>query len=69
MKRIDGGQNLKSFNYVYDERKVIYARYMAISQHELIATAWNNEIWKEQTSFKKETEERMKRVGQELKLK
>ena len=37
---------------------------MATSKHELIATAWNNEIWKEQTSFKKETEERMKRVGE-----
>ena len=57
MKRKDSGRGLGSFIDVYKETKVRTERCMATYTNEWIATAWQYEYMKEQTSFKKVAEQ------------
>ena len=66
MKRVDGGRGLKSFKEVYDETKVRVACYMATSTNIWIKAAWEYEHGKEFTSIKREAEEVMKKVQEDV---
>ena len=60
--RREGGRGLKSFKEVYDETKTRVACYMATSTDKWIKVAWKNEMSKEQTSLKRETEAAMRKM-------
>ena len=66
MTRVDGGRGIKSFKEVYDEAKVRVACYMATSTNVWIKAAWEYEHGKEFTSIKREAEEVMKKVQEDV---
>ena len=66
MKRGYGGRGPKSFKEVYDETKVWVACYMATSTNIWIKAAWEYEHEKEHTSIKREVEEMIKKVQEDM---
>ena len=66
MKRVDSGRGLKSFKEVYDETKVRVACYMDTSTNIWIKAAWAYEHGKEFTSIKREVEEVMKKIQEDV---
>ena len=66
MKRVDGGRGLKSFKDVYDNAKVRVACYMPTSTNIRINAAWEYNHGKEFTSIKRDAEEVMNKVLEDV---
>ena len=66
MKRVAGCRGLKSFKEVYDETKVRVACHMAKSTNIGITAGWEYEYGKKFKTIKREAEEVMKKVQEDV---
>ena len=66
VKRVAGCRGLKSFKEVYDETKVRVACHMAKSTNIGITAGWEYEYGKEFKTIKREAEEVMKKVQEDV---